>query len=161
MSIDIIVCHSKKKNGFTLLEVLIAMVILAVGLLGIAALQTTSLKNNQSAYNRSQATLLAYDIADKMRTNVAGANNYLSSFMASTAATKQNDCLVISTTCTVADMAQNDLYDWNRAINSSLPNGTGTISLSGSIFTIVVRWDENRDGTNDSSDPSFQITFEL
>ena len=58
-----------KNTGFTLIEVLIAMIILAVGLLGLAGLQATSLRNNQSAYNRSVATQLAYDIADRMRAN--------------------------------------------------------------------------------------------
>ena len=59
----------KKNTGFTLIEVLIAMIILAVGLLGLAGLQATTLKNNQSAYNRIKATQLAYDIADRMRAN--------------------------------------------------------------------------------------------
>ncbi|MCX7101946.1 MAG: type IV pilus modification protein PilV, partial [Methylobacter sp.] len=63
----------KQTAGFTLIEVLIAMLVLAVGLLGLAGLQATSLKSNQSAYNRSQATQLAYDLADRMRANVAGA----------------------------------------------------------------------------------------
>ncbi len=59
----------KTNTGFTLIEVLIAMLVLAVGLLGLAGLQATSLRNNQSAYNRSQATQLAYDLADRMRAN--------------------------------------------------------------------------------------------
>ena len=59
----------KKNTGFTLIEVLIAMIVLAVGLLGLAGLQATSLRNNQSAYNRIKATQLAYDIADRMRAN--------------------------------------------------------------------------------------------
>ena len=58
-----------KNTGFTLIEVLIAMIVLAVGLLGLAGLQATSLRNNQSAYNRIKATQLAYDIADRMRAN--------------------------------------------------------------------------------------------
>src|SRR5664280_455779 len=76
-----------KNSGFTLLEVLIAMLVLAVGLLGLAGLQATSLRNNQSAYNRSQATQLAYDLADRMRNNASVSANYLTTFMAPTAAT--------------------------------------------------------------------------
>ena len=60
----------KTHSGFTLIEVLISMLILAVGLLGLAGLQATGLRNNLSAYNRSQATQLAYDMADRMRANV-------------------------------------------------------------------------------------------
>jgi len=59
-----------KTTGFTLIEVLVAVVVLAGGLLGLAALQVTSLSSNQTAYNRSQATQLAYDIADRMRTHI-------------------------------------------------------------------------------------------
>ena len=70
----------KNKNaGFTLIEVLIAMLVLAVGLLGLAGLQATSLRNNQSAYNRSQATQLAYDLADRMRANFTEANKLANS----------------------------------------------------------------------------------
>ena len=65
-----------KNAGFTLIEVLIAMLVLAVSLLGLAGLQATSLRNNQSAYNRSQATQLAYDLADRMRANAAGISTY-------------------------------------------------------------------------------------
>jgi type IV pilus assembly protein PilV len=56
-----------KNTGFTLIEVLIAMLVLAGGLLGLAGLQAASLSNGQSAYNRSQATQLAYQLADNMR----------------------------------------------------------------------------------------------
>ena len=80
----------KTNTGFTLIEVLIAMLVLAVGLLGLAGLQATSLKNNQSAYNRSQATQLAYDMADRMRANVAGVATYTN---AGAAAEKVNFCL--------------------------------------------------------------------
>ena len=77
-----------KNAGFTLIEVLIAMLVLAVGLLGLAGLQATSLRNNQSAYNRSQATQLAYDIADRMRANSAGIASYTAIMPISTANAK-------------------------------------------------------------------------
>ncbi len=64
--------HLSKKHrsrGFTLLEVLVAMVVLSVGLLGLSGLQTSSLRNNHSAFLRSQATLVSNDIIDRMRAN--------------------------------------------------------------------------------------------
>lgn len=148
-------------SGFTLIEVLIAMVILAFGLLGLAGLQATSLRNNQSAYNRSQATQLAYDIADRMRANSTAQANYLSSFMAPASATVQNDCKTVSTTCTNADMAANDLFEWNTMLTATLPAGVGTITLAGSVYTVTVNWDDNRDGTVDNDDPTFQMSFQL
>jgi len=147
-----------KSTGFTLIEVLIAMVVLAIGLLGLAGLQVTSLKNNQSAYNRSQATQLAYDLADRMRANVAG----VAAYPAGTAAAIEN--CKNTTGCSPADMAVNDLFDWNSAISSALPNGgTGTISVTGSVYSITISWAENRDeDTDDVSDiTSFTTSFSL
>ena len=65
----------KSQRGFTLIEVLIAIVVLAIGLLGLAGLQASSLKNNTSAYTRSQAQLLAYDMLDRLRANREGVIN--------------------------------------------------------------------------------------
>ena len=103
----------KKNIGFTLIEVLVAMLVLAVGLLGLAGLQATSLRNNQSAYNRSQATQLAYDIADRMRANISGKATYTA--MLPSAATAKSTCLS-TPGCSIADMATNDLYEWNCAL---------------------------------------------
>lgn len=172
-------------KGFTLIEVLIAMLVLAVGLLGLAALQVTGLRNNLSAYHRSQATILAYDMADRMRANVADtsalADQSASVYntMAATAANVQNTCKLVAGACTAAQMAQNDLFEWNRAIAggvaagnglpaipATLPAGVGTIVgvLTGvapsqsMIYTISISWDDNRDGNNNLS---FQMSFQL
>lgn len=59
----------KRQGGLSLLEVLVSVVILSIGLLGLAGLQATALKSGHSAYLRSQATILAYDILDQMRGN--------------------------------------------------------------------------------------------
>jgi type IV pilus assembly protein PilV len=151
-----------KNAGFTLIEVLIAMLVLSVGLLGLAGLQATGLKNNQSAYNRSQATQLAYDIADRMRANASATNNYATTFMDPPDATAQADCLVVSTTCTAADMSENDLFDWNTAV-MTLPSGIGTITVVAGpprVFTITIAWDDDHDD-NDDNNPSFQTSFQL
>ncbi|AMK78283.1 MULTISPECIES: type IV pilus modification protein PilV [Methylomonas] len=148
-----------KSHGFTLIEVLIAMLVLALGLLGLAGLQATSLTNNVSAYNRSQATELAYDLADRIRANIAGLITYTSVLPAN--ATAQSDCVAVSTTCTAADMAQNDLYEWNRNVTTTLPGGAGTIGVNSGVYTITINWDDNRDGNVNTSDPNFQTTFRL
>lgn len=113
----------KKNSGFTLIEVLIAVVILAGGLLGLAALQAASLKNNQSAYNRSQATQLAYDMADRIRANVPGAGTYTGTLPS--AATAKPNCLT-TTGCSQTDMASNDLKEWDTALKT-LPRGEGIV----------------------------------
>ena len=135
-------------TGFTLIEVLIAMLVLAVGLLGLAALQATGLKNNLSAYSRSQATQLAYDMSDRMRANRADSQNLAASTYVTVVpadAVAKANCEQVANTCSVADMAENDLFIWNNAITTVLPMGLGTIALNGSIFTITINWDDNRD----------------
>jgi type IV pilus assembly protein PilV len=156
-----------KQNGFTLIEVLIAMLVLAIGLLGLAGLQATSLRNTQSAYNRSLATQLAYDLVDRMRANVAGVAVYTS--MLPSAAAAQENCLKVSTftiTCLPNVMAKNDLYEWNLAVTTSLPKGTGAITPANAVCniavcTITINWDDNHDGYVDAKDPNFTTRFQL
>src|ERR1700750_1982034 len=64
-----------QQRGMTLIEVLVTLVLISVGLLGVAALQLTSLRSNQEAFVRSQASALAGDILDRMRSNQAGTLN--------------------------------------------------------------------------------------
>ncbi|TAL47466.1 MAG: type IV pilus modification protein PilV [Methylovulum sp.] len=147
-----------KNTGFTLVEVLIAMLVLAVGLLGLAGLQATSLGSNQSAYNRSQATQFAYDLADRMRANVAAMATYTAILPLGNAQAKPN-CLT-TPGCSPANMAENDLFEWNSAITSTLPSGVGAIAVASGVFTITITWDDDRDG-DDSNNPSFQTSFQL
>lgn len=145
-------------SGFTLVEVLIAMLLLAGGLLGMTALHATSLGNNQDAYNRSQATGFAYDIADRMRANLLGAATYTN--VAPESAIANADCL-ITTGCSPSDMAQTDLAQWNDLVSRSLPSGQGSITLNGGVYTITITWDGNHDGVVDGNDHSFQTNFQL
>ncbi|PKM11486.1 MAG: type IV pilus modification protein PilV [Gammaproteobacteria bacterium HGW-Gammaproteobacteria-3] len=157
-----------KQSGFSLIEVLVAMIVLAFGLLGLAGMQATGLKNNQSAYNRSQATQLAYDIADRMRANASEARNLAASTyitLAPGSAAAQSSCESVSTACTPALMAQNDLSEWNADLAALLPGGTGSLAVdvATGIFTATVNWTENRDEDNDAvSDVStFTTRFQL
>ncbi len=163
------------KNGFTLIEVLVAVVILALGLLGLAGLQASGLGNNQSAYNRSLATQLAYDMVDRMRANVVNARLLASSAycvgaplcvgpapLAVAGCGMPPGAAVAG--CTSVQMAQNDVFEWNQAINTALGvNATRTITLvvATRVFTITLSWDDDRDGDVDAFDPNFQTSFRL
>ena len=120
----------RRQLGFNLIEVMIALVIISVGLLGLAGLQVSSLQQNQSAYYRSQATLFAYDIADRMRANIdeVDAGSY---FIASAA--ENTDCVNFTGAaagCDPDEMAAHDIGEWQDAILDELPLGGGRVCRS-------------------------------
>lgn len=126
---------TRHQEGATLIEVLIAIVVLSIGLLGLAGLQVTSVQSNHSAYQRSQATLLAYDLADRMRANRTEAltNAYLVDFPTPS-----------SSNAVTGTQAAKDKAEWLNNLARSLPNGTGKVEKTGNLVTIQVRWDDNR-----------------
>jgi type IV pilus assembly protein PilV len=179
----------KTHTGFTLIEVLIAMLLLAVGLLGLAALQTSTLRSNLAAYNHGQATQLLYDMADRMRANnckpkltatppftcnyptyASAANAYITSNTNTYAQGKtlNSACTTAgSTACTPTILAGNDLIEWNNAIVATLPMGRGSITSTdnpateNSVFVLSVTWDDDRSGAVDANDPTFTMSLQL
>lgn len=120
------------QSGMTLIEVLIAVLVLSVGLLGLAAMQTVSLRQNQSAAVRSQATLLAYEITDRMRANRQGALD------------GDYNLAIDAATPTPSDIPTTDLAEWRNELDLRLPAGTGSVDVDDEIATIVVQWDDSR-----------------
>jgi type IV pilus assembly protein PilV len=137
--------HSEnRQQGFTLLEVLIALLVLSIGLLGLAALQTTGLRSNEMANMRTTSTMLAYDISDRMRANPQGITD--GDYVIDSAPVTGTIPNCTSADCTTAELATFDLNQWKTAIGR-LPGGTGEITQTAGpplVHTITVRWDENR-----------------
>lgn len=132
-------------HGFTLLEVLIAVLVLALGLLGLAALQSTGLRSNHSAYMRSQATVLAYDIIDRMRSNKAAADTGSYDLaLAASPPPSPPDC--INNPCSTAQLATYDLNSWIQRLSTALPLGDGQVARAAGVVTVTVAWDDNRSG---------------
>nr|WP_163501138.1 type IV pilus modification protein PilV [Halomonas socia] len=123
----------KGQQGVTLVEVLIAVLVLSVGLLGVAAMQTTSLQMNHSAYLRSQANNMAYDIIDRMRANRSASldGDYAHEMQAGPPAGNS--------------VAAADVREWLSDLALTLPEGKGEISLSTQRLSIGVQW-RDRDG---------------
>ncbi|MGR9012099.1 MAG: type IV pilus modification protein PilV [Gammaproteobacteria bacterium] len=112
--------------GFTLIEVLVSMVILAIGLLGLASLQGISLKNNQDAYLFSQANALAYEMSDRIKANKLG----WTSIPAAPAAACATGCTQ-EAPCTPANMAASDYCYWlQKATNTLSSDATVDIQTS-------------------------------
>lgn len=132
---------NNNQSGFTLLEVLVAIVVISLGLLGLAGLQAATLRNNQIAYYRGIAIQQTYDMADRIRANqagvAAGAYNNLTATIPA-----DPDC--VANTCTAAQMAAADHSQWNNNNARMLPAGAGTVvSAAGGSFDITVSWNEN------------------
>ncbi|WP_187672347.1 type IV pilus modification protein PilV [Zestomonas carbonaria] len=155
----------RSTQGFTLIEVLVALVILAVGLLGMATLMMSSLQSSQSAYLRSQASVLAYDIVERMRANHTQAvttDDY--ELNVDTEATSDPGCA--SSGCSASQQAQLDLFQWRTALANGIPGATASIVRDNqNEYQVTISWSEvgtqleNQDGTE--VNPSFSLRIDL
>ena len=143
------------QRGFTLIEVLIAMLILAVGVLGVASLQMSTYKQLQMSHNYGTAAMLAGEMADRMLANpnqvLANAYNHTSSSGTPPACD--------SAACTAAEIATYDIAVWQTQVTGnvgsgtltpgSLPSGAGRVDRVGTSnnFLITVRWDDDLSGS--------------
>ena len=143
MSLRIIKQRPGRERGFTLIEILVTVIILAIGLLGIAGLQLTGLQYNQGAYHRSQIVVLTNDITDRMRANRETALAGAYDITIGTPATGSS-CDSAGADCQPTAMAGADLAAWKQALADNLPDGDGAIARNGNVFTITVQWDDSR-----------------
>ncbi len=177
-----------RNQGFTLLEILLAVVVLAIGLLGLAKLQVTGLHQTHSSNLRTQATLLAYDIADRMRANrsayLDASSNYIDPPSGTTTKKCEWDGSSVDS-CTPTEMAQFDMAQWRAAIANNLPGGAGTVCLdvtsddggdsdndgtvesteyacdgSGSIYAVKIWWTDEFDANGNPVIKRFVTTFQ-
>jgi len=150
-----------RARGFTMVEALVALVVLAVGMLGMAGLYVTTLHSGSSAIYRMQAINLATDMADRIRANRT-ANLFYND------APANNNCFGAAAVvdCTPEQMAQNDLFLWNTQIGQILPNATGTVVAAGAsspwTYTITLTWYEQGSNTgNVNTAQSYVMTFQI
>ncbi len=146
-------------GGFSLLEVLIAVLVLSIGLLGLATLQATSLGFNHDAYARSQATLMAYDITDRMRANRDNASDYIVQISSSDCANNPTSGI------TGSSLAANDLRTWAERI-CQLPFDDsaqlqGEVASDGNGYRVTVSWHDRYHETDSQSDSRSATTVEF
>jgi len=143
-----LVMKSLRFTGFSLIEVLVATVVLSIGVLGVTALQTTSYVMTESSVHRAQASALAVEIVERMRVNTseAKAGNYNISALP----TLTSDCSHNTSDCNTDQMKDHDLRVWSARVAALLPGGTATISStvdSGTVpvdITVTMQWDDSR-----------------
>lgn len=146
--------NATKHSGMTLIEVLISLVIFAVGMLGLGSLLMVAHQSNNSSYAKQQAVQCIYNIFDRMRANskAAIAGNYNASNINSSGsptAPSTPAVLCSSSVCTPTQLAAYDLWYWLSSDVTKLPNGSGSVatSLSGAagntLITVTVQWDDS------------------
>ncbi len=123
--------------GFSLVEVLVAALILGVGLMGILGLQVRSIQFNQQAYYYSQANILLQDISERMRTNKGASARYRTEIGQELSGSE--NCA--SSSCSSQQIAAWDLEDWKNHVKRALPNGDAKISAVSGGVVVTVEFD--------------------
>jgi type IV pilus assembly protein PilV len=153
------------QSGYTLLEVLIALLVFSIGLLGLAAMLVSAVKGNHQAYHHSQAVYVAEAMSDGLRANLAAVNGGTYNTGGFITTHGGNNCTV----CNADQIAARDLASWARMANQRLPNGAISVQCNGAaatgftaagydgVCTLRVRWDET--GDTGQSAESTQQTF--
>ena len=123
------------EHGFSLLEVLIALILFSLGILGVAALQANSLRLNYTAYEDTQATLLLGEMVDRLRANRTAALNGECNALTAAALSGGSLCAL-------------DVNDWRGKVADYLPEGTATIECDAaqSTCTVEMEWSQARHG---------------
>lgn len=144
---------ARKNTGFTLLEVMIAVFVLSIGLLGLAHLQVVTLKTTQSADLKSQASILAVDMLNRMKANqnAAYAGNYAIDIDDDPPANQDTT-------------ANTDLFQWRTTVSQQLPAGTGSVAcpafnpVNEFVCTITITWTDIQTGTAADTDYNERAT---
>lgn len=159
--------HRSRHRGFSLIEVLTAMVVLSIGMLGIAAMYTTSLKTGRSAQLRTKGVVFAADMADRIRANPGGGANYASAASDTGSSMGCTDrstsgTVTAAVACTTDQMAVDDIYRWKQLLTnpqSGLPEAEAVITFNDATtpptYTITVNW------TDQDEDLSYTLSLQI
>ncbi len=127
------------QDGFSLVEVLIALVIMSVGMLGIAGLYVESMQAGRTSIFRHNAVTIASDVADRIRANPSAGVAY-------EGIRGNNNCVLGNVDCDPVQMAANDIDLWKTQADGMLPEGDVTITYDDTVtpptYEIVISWVE-------------------
>ncbi|MRI33721.1 type IV pilus modification protein PilV [Endozoicomonas sp. OPT23] len=168
----------KKQKGFTLIEVMVAVLILSIGLLGMAGLQVLSMQSSTGALQRSQATMLAYDLAERIRRNRDGALNGDYDRVIKTTNNEQDSaptspaCILAG--CTSTELAEQDIREWLDNIidvtgigndgnnwQPTLPESTAVLIQDDNEFNLNIRWQVSDSAQQNEIQKNYNLTFTL
>ncbi|WP_374318370.1 type IV pilus modification protein PilV [Aquabacterium sp.] len=139
--------HRHQQVGATLIEVLVSILLMALGILAMAAMQANAVQYGKTSEMRSLATLLANDLADRMRANhpegqAMSAYNITGTYSAPTSmpTDASTSCEGKTITCTYAQMAAYDLAEWKKQLYRHLPQGTAYVRAVSNQVDIWIVW---------------------
>ncbi len=138
-------------KGVSLIEVLVSLLIVAVGTLGVAKLQMNNLRDSQYSHYRSQATALAQDLFSRMRGNATVLNDYLVNF---NIASTPKDCY--QNLCTETEIALWDLYEWRQSLQQNMPTGSDAVLnhvVVDNYYEVTLSWSERNIWDDNTSTP--------
>jgi type IV pilus assembly protein PilV len=153
--------HRHTSSGFTLVEVLIALVVLAIGMLGVAGLLLNGLQSSRIALLRTQAVMLASDIGDRIRANRTGGASY--ALASGTTLSAPGKACTTAGQCNSSEVAAIDLYAWQQSVLATLPGATTAVAvapvgaLSSNTYTITISWTQSGDAAAASLTLTVQV----
>jgi type IV pilus assembly protein PilV len=143
------------QNGATMIEVLVAILIFSIGLLGVATTQTMGLTTTQSALHRSYAAHLSYELIDIIRSNPTASEDgvfdsiSIDNTDSTLSYTATNACDSETSNCTTTEMATALLADWETSIDDLLPGSKATVvSTDSESFQLTISWPDFRNNSD-------------
>ncbi len=142
--------RAARQSGVTLVETLVAMVVVSIGMLGIAGMYVEGLRSSRVSASRQAAVSLASDLADRMRANPTAGLAYQGD-------AENQDCVNGAENCTPEELAADDLSWWLANLQTQLPDGEGTVDVVEAAgadvrtYTILLTWAESGNASEDRS----------
>lgn len=138
--------HSERARGVTLVEVMVALLVLGIGVMGYAALQLRSVKMAEDTYSRSQAMSIAQDTIERIRANVDALPTYLATDWDASLSAPATPCVFTASIpaagCSPADMAANDVFEVRSAAAAMLISGNVSVASCSPLTCVTVAWSD-------------------
>lgn len=130
-----------KQTGTSLMEVLVTVIITAIGLLGLAIIQNTGLKASYDSYARTQGSFLAADLADRVRANPTATEYTLA---ADSDPPAEPPCFAANADCSVEDIRNFDLFHWRQSAVAALPQAMASVTFdnANNLYTVTLSWED-------------------
>lgn len=161
----------QRQQGFSLIEALVAFLILSVGMLGIASLQTMSLKSGHTAAMRTVAVVKVEEILESMRSNPGALANYAAGTADMGVDNGCSQTGVPAAACTPAQMAADELFRWKRSLIEALPNNAATTASviitppvppqTLTLVVVTVNWSERDLDTGNAANMNYSVAVQM